>query len=552
MKIYLAQLNYNVGDFGFNTRKIVNEIKKAEKSGADLAVFSEMCICGYPAADYLFSEQFLNDTQKSIGIIREFTAKTAVIIGAPERVISKGQKKLYNAAWFIYKKQIQTIIRKKWLSDSGGLSEHRYFDSGKGAEIINFKGKKILLSIESLKNNAGTLSMMKREHANLFINIAAEKFSYLTPGAGTGLLRKTAGETGIPAIRCRATGAQAGHILSGGSAVADKNGELRLTFNLFREQTGVIKIKNNGTCTSDSKATKTKDFLSHVATDELQPGDGISVIRKALVSAIRDYFRKAGLKQAIVGNSGGIDSAVTIALASEALGHKNVFTLLMPSQYSSSGSISDGEQLCKNLGIGYHIIPIKELFESFLKTLDPLFGNKPADITEENIQARIRGNLLMAAANKFGYVLLNTSNKSELAVGYGTLYGDLAGGLSVLGDCFKLQIYELAKNINRKKEIIPVNILEKAPSAELSPGQKDSQSLPPYDILDRILFQYIELHKDADELIKMGFDSGTVKRIMSMVNKNEFKRHQFCPIISITDTTYGTGRQMPVISSYQG
>jgi NAD+ synthase (glutamine-hydrolysing) len=265
---------------------------------------------------------------------------------------------------------------------------------------------------------------------------------------------------------------------------------------------------------------------------------------------VRDYFNKMGFKKAILGSSGGIDSAVTLAIACEALGKENVFAVLMPSPYSTSHSVDDAVQLSKNLGNPYEIIPIKEVYESFLHTLKPLFKDMPFSLAEENIQSRSRGNILMAIANKLGYVLLNTSNKSELATGYGTLYGDMAGGLGVLGDCYKLQVYALANYINLENEIIPKNIIEKAPSAELRPDQKDSDSLPDYEVLDQILYQYIEKRADPSVIKSLGFDATLVDRTLKMVNTNEYKRNQFCPIIRISPKAFGVGRRMPIVGKY--
>jgi len=273
-------------------------------------------------------------------------------------------------------------------------------------------------------------------------------------------------------------------------------------------------------------------------------------VYKALVLGVKDYFNKMGFKKAILGSSGGIDSAVTLAIACEALGKDNVYAILMPSPYSTLHSVADAEQLSKNLGNPYDIIPIKEVYESFLSTLKPIFKDLPFSLAEENIQSRSRGNILMAIANKLGYVLLNTSNKSELATGYGTLYGDMAGGLGVLGDCYKLQVYELANYINASQEIIPTNIIEKAPSAELRPDQKDSDSLPDYAVLDQILYQYIEKRADPASIKALGFEAALVDKTLKMVNTNEYKRNQFCPIIRISPKAFGVGRRMPIVGKY--
>jgi NAD+ synthase (glutamine-hydrolysing) len=278
----------------------------------------------------------------------------------------------------------------------------------------------------------------------------------------------------------------------------------------------------------------------------------IAQIHQALILGVRDYFAKMGFKKAILGSSGGIDSAVTLALACEALGAENVRAILMPSPYSTPHSVDDAVQLSKNLGNPYDIVPIRDIYESFLGTLKPIFGDLPFSIAEENIQSRTRGNLLMAIANKFGYILLNTSNKSELATGYGTLYGDMAGGLSVLGDVYKMQVFALARYLNRDREIIPENIIVKPPSAELRPNQKDSDSLPEYPVLDKVLYQYIERRQGPKEIIAMGIDEALVRRVLKLVNTNEYKRNQFCPIIRVSAKAFGVGRRVPIVGKYLG
>ncbi|MES1159840.1 MAG: NAD(+) synthase, partial [Bacteroidota bacterium] len=308
-------------------------------------------------------------------------------------------------------------------------------------------------------------------------------------------------------------------------------GETRPT--LFDEEMRVSKLKD---------PNKVIEYL----VDE----ENIREIYQALLLGVRDYFSKMGFTKAILGSSGGIDSAVTLALAVEALGKENVRAILLPSPYSTSHSVSDAEQLSRTLGNPYDIIPIREVYESLLHTLEPVFKGLPFGLAEENLQSRTRGNILMAIANKFGYILLNTSNKSELSTGYGTLYGDMAGGLSVLGDVYKLQVYALARYINRNGEIIPVNILEKAPSAELRPDQKDSDSLPEYDLLDKILYQYIEKRQGPREIIAMGLDEALVKRVLRLVNNNEYKRNQFCPIIRVSCKAFGVGRRVPIVGKY--
>jgi len=361
-------------------------------------------------------------------------------------------------------------------------------------------------------------------------------------------------------LYCNTIGSQTEIVFDGGSLVYDINGDKVKEMKYFEEDYDVFDLeslcKKSGSSKTpsfggDAYFYSAMDVGQGVNTLEyLADKKNIEEIYHAIILGIKDYFRKMGFSKAILGSSGGIDSAVTQALAAAALGKENVRAILMPSQYSSSHSVSDAEQLSKNLGTPYDIIPIKNIYESFLAELKPVFKDLPFGIAEENIQSRTRGNLLMALANKFGYILLNTSNKSELATGYGTLYGDMAGGLGVLGDLYKTQIYALAKFIKTKNDVIPANIITKAPSAELKPNQKDSDSLPDYDILDRILYQYIELRQGPNEIIKKGYNAALVARVLKLVNTNEYKRNQFCPIIRVSCKAFGVGRRLPIVGKY--
>ena len=361
----------------------------------------------------------------------------------------------------------------------------------------------------------------------------------------------------LPMLYCNTVGSQTEVVFDGGSLAYDINGNKVKEMKYFEEDFQLFDLAE----LSVADATKVrphakvyfsaKDVGDGVNTlDYLADEKNIDEIYHALILGIRDYFRKMGFSKAILGSSGGIDSAVTLALAVAALGKENVRAILMPSQFSSSHSVSDAEQLSINLGNPYDIVPIKNIYESFLAELKPVFKDAPFGLAEENIQARTRGNLLMAIANKFGYILLNTSNKSELATGYGTLYGDMAGGLAVLGDTYKTQVYALAKYINKHKEIIPAHIITKAPSAELRPNQKDSDSLPEYDTLDRVLYEYIEMRKGPKEIIAKGYDAALVTRILKLVNTNEYKRNQFCPIIRVSCKAFGVGRRVPIVGKY--
>jgi NAD+ synthase (glutamine-hydrolysing) len=376
----------------------------------------------------------------------------------------------------------------------------------------------------------------------------------------------------LPIFYCNAVGSQTEIVFDGGSLVYDANGNIIKEMKYFEEDFAVIEMADDRWSMAgiesklpleaaidhrpstialfDKEMRVSKQNDPSQIINYLTAENNIRQIHDALILGIKDYFSKMSFTKAILGSSGGIDSAVTLALACEALGKENVRAILMPSQYSTSHSVSDAETLSKNLGNKYDIIPIKNIYDSFLGSLKPVFKDLPFSLAEENIQSRTRGNLLMAIANKFGYILLNTSNKSELATGYGTLYGDMAGGLSVLGDVYKMQVYALAKYLNRNGEIIPQHIIDKAPSAELRPDQKDSDSLPEYDVLDKVLYQYIEKRQGPEEIIDLGIDEKLVKRILKMVNANEYKRNQFCPIIRVSCKAFGVGRRVPIVGKY--
>ncbi|MFY7899910.1 MAG: NAD(+) synthase, partial [Chitinophagaceae bacterium] len=354
----------------------------------------------------------------------------------------------------------------------------------------------------------------------------------------------------IPMFYCNAVGSQTEIVFDGGSLIFDKHANLIKSFPLFAEHIDAVELNDDGSMLAPilepNNLIPNQEFNPPTLDENLN----IHQIYQALVFGIKDYFTKMGFTKAILGSSGGIDSAVVLALACNALGSENVRAILMPSPYSTEHSVNDAVALSKNLNNPYDIIRINHIYEQFLATLAPVFNNSPFSLAEENIQSRTRGNLLMALANKFGYVLLNTSNKSELSTGYGTLYGDMAGGLGVLGDCYKLQVYALAKYINRNSEIIPKNIIDKAPSAELRPNQKDSDSLPDYSILDKILYQYIERRLGPSEIKAQGFDENLVDKTLKMVNNNEYKRNQFCPIIRISPKAFGVGRRVPIVGKY--
>jgi len=566
MKIALVQQNYHIGNFESNSHKIIEGIKLAKQQGADLVVFSELCVCGYAPGDFLEFKDFINKSYEAIDKIKEHADSIGVLIGAPARNPQKEGKDLFNAVFLLHEKEIKGEIHKTLLPNYDVFDEYRYFEPAFDWKVLEFKGKKLAVTIcEDIWNMGDNplyritpMEKLMPYHPDVMINLSASPYNYAQDVVRNSIIKAHTIKYKLPMLYCNAIGSQTEIVFDGGSLVYDINGNKIKEMKYFEEDFQVFNLELlsiNDSSANHSLQEKYFYSAKEVGTGEdtlayLTNEKNIDEIYHALVLGIRDYFKKLGFGKAVLGASGGIDSAVTQALAIEALGKENVKAVLMPSQFSSSHSVSDAEQLSKNLGNEYEKISIENIFESFITDLKPVYKNLPFGLAEENIQARVRGNLLMAIANKFGYILLNTSNKSELATGYGTLYGDMAGGLSVLGDVYKMQVYALAKYINRKSEIIPENILTKAPSAELRPNQKDSDSLPEYPVLDKVLYEYIELRKGPKEIKEQGFDSVLVDRILKMVNTNEYKRKQFCPILRISCKAFGVGRRMPVVGKY--
>ena len=558
MKICIAQQNYHIGNFEQNTHKILCAIEEAKKQGADLILFSEMSVCGYPARDFVEFNDFIVKCYESIDAIKAAADTIGVLIGSPARNPNIKGKDLYNAAFFLYEKKIVAEIHKTLLPTYDVFDENRYFEPSDDWKVILFKGKKLAITIcEDIWNLGDNplyricpMDKMMEQSPDILLNLSASPFDYTHDEDRKATIKANVSKYKIPLFYCNAVGSQTEIVFDGGSFAFDKMANLCGALPMFESAMEIFECTEDGMINAPIIEAAARVPNKELNPLTLEPALNIDQVYKALVLGVRDYFTKMGFKKAILGSSGGIDSAVTLAIACEALGKENVHAILMPSPYSTDHSINDAVQLSKNLNNTYDIIPIKEVYESFLSILKPLFKDLPFSLAEENIQSRSRGNLLMALANKFGYVLLNTSNKSELATGYGTLYGDMAGGLGVLGDCYKMQVYELAKYINRSKEIIPVHIIAKDPSAELRPDQKDSDSLPAYEILDQILFQYIEKRADPASIKALGFDSALVDKTLKMVNTNEYKRNQFCPIIRISPKAFGVGRRVPIVAKY--
>jgi NAD+ synthase (glutamine-hydrolysing) len=552
MKIAIAQLNYYIGDFEGNLARITGAIGRASEEGADLVVFSELSICGYPPLDLLEREDFISRCIRYVKLLaKSIDPGIGVLVGGPEFNREKEGKLLYNSVFFLHGGTIRQVFRKSLLPTYDIFDEYRYFEPNREFNILEFKGKRLAVtSCEDLWDEqpfdsefsrsrlytTHPVEELMRYNPHGIINLAASPFSHQKLAVKQSIFTGKAASHGLPLVYCNQVGAQTELIFEGGSLAINARGEVVRRLDFFREDFALID-------------------LEELTLHQADPSEGaiperIRMVHDALVCGIRDYFGKLGFSSATLGLSGGIDSAVTLALAAKALGPDHLHVLMLPSQYSSGHSVDDSVQLSKNLGVRYDILPIETLFNQFREVLRPVFGDLPEDIAEENIQARIRGVLLMALSNKFGYILLNTSNKSETAVGYGTLYGDMSGGLSVLGDVYKTDVYNLARYVNRRGEVIPGQIITKPPSAELRPDQKDTDSLPPYAVLDQILEAYIEKQQSPEKMALKGFEKELVKRIISLVDQNEYKRYQTPPILRISSKAFGVGRRLPLVARY--
>ena len=536
LKIGLAQLNFHVGNFTSNYNKILDAINTAINQGIDLIVFPELAVCGYPAWDFLEFKEFVDDCESIINNLIPLSTKIGIIIGSPTRNPNLEGKNLHNSAIFMSEGKVNNLIHKHLLPTYDVFDEYRYFEPANLTQCVEFKGIKIALTIcEDLWNldddplyTTNPMDLLIKENPEIAINLAASPFSFTHPEDRLKVLKRNAHKYQIPFYYVNHVGAQTELIFDGGSCLIYPDGQIK-GLSYFSE--GVFSPEN------ENKA--------------LEMPSKYDFIYQALILGIQDYFKKLGFSKAILGLSGGIDSAVVYVLLVKALGADNVFAIEMPSPYTSSISNTLAQELVNNCSGKESMIEIKSIMESIEKSLENLFYGLPKGLTEENIQSRIRGLLLMAISNKFGNILVNTSNKSEMAVGYSTLYGDSNGAFSVLGDLYKTEVYELAQYLNQKFDgLIPELIITRPPSAELRPDQKDSDSLPEYDILDKLLYNYIELKKGPLELESMGFEKSIIDRILSLVNKSEFKRFQAPPILRVSNKAFGVGRRLPIVAKY--
>ncbi|MCK4947203.1 MAG: NAD+ synthase [Candidatus Aureabacteria bacterium] len=545
MRITIAQLNPTVGDIKGNIKKARQAITISKTKNPDLIVFPELYLTGYPPRDLLDSKWFLeqvNQAEKKLIQISRKNPGMGILIGTVLPANNKKGKKLHNAAILFYKGKIISKTYKTLLPSYDVFDETRYFQHGKEIKPVKFKGNKIGITICEDAWNIHTPLLKERYHIDpvkllaakgidLLINISASPFHIGKESLRRKLFTNHAKKYKIPVVFVNQIGGNDELVFDGRSMFFDKRGNLNTILPSFEE-----KIKTVDTASNES--------INYT------PQKKIESLYNALVLGLKDYTHKCGFKKVILGLSGGIDSAVTCCIAKDALGKENVIGITMPSRYSSMGSIEDSKKLSKTLGIKFETIPIKNLFSTYLRSLKKQFAGRKSNIAEENIQARIRGNILMALSNKFGYMVLSTGNKSEAAVGYCTLYGDMSGGLSVLSDVPKTLVYKLADYINKDKIIIPEKTITKVPSAELRPNQKDQDTLPPYEILDKIIELYIDRHLSIKEISSKRIPLKTVKWVVNAINKSEYKRRQSAPGLKVTSKAFGTGRRMPIAAKY--
>ncbi len=545
MKLALAQINPTVGDFSGNIRKILEFSRKAQDHGAQLVIFPELAVCGYPPADLLEKPSFLACAQEALAEIARATegCELSILCGCPTPAPAGSGKRVMNSAVLLRAGRVEFIQSKMLLPYYDVFDEQRYFAPAQSQKIYEAAGERIAITIcEDAWNDKNfwpdrlypidPVEKLMEQGASLLVNISASPFSRGKRETRRRMLAAIATRHRVPMVMVNQVGGNDSLVFDGSSLVIAPDGTCIAQAKSFAEDLVIVDLPSS----------------QRIALEISEQEDDAGVYQ-ALVLGTRDYVRKCGFSKAIVGLSGGIDSALVAAVAAEALGPENVFGVGMPSEYSSRGSLEDAERLAGNLGIRWHVVPIRELFDANLEAVRPLLGKYPADITEENLQSRIRGTLLMALSNKLSALVLTTGNKSEMSTGYCTLYGDMVGALAVIGDVYKTGVYRLARYVNREREIIPANTIAKPPSAELRPGQQDTDSLPPYDLLDPVLEAYIERHQTAEEIVAHfsgGLEIEPVRKILRMVERSEYKRQQAAPVLKVTQKAFGFGRRFPI------
>jgi len=534
-RIALAQINAVVGDIAGNADRVVDAVRAAAAQGADLVLLPELALTGYPPEDLLAKDHFVDDNLEALGRVAAACRGTSALVG----FVDRDGEALHNAAALCREGRVESVYRKRRLPNYGVFDEERYFEPGGRALSAPLAGATVACTIcedvwvPELAAEAAGLG------ARLLLNISASPFHAGKGAQREAMLAKRAADNGVWLAYCNLVGGQDELVFDGRSVVIGHDGAVVARALAFEEDLLVVDVPDDGAAAA-----------SPGRVEPLLAGE--EEIGRALVLGLRDYVRKNGFSDVVLGLSGGIDSALTAWLAAEALGPQHVHGVMMPSRYSSPGSVADAEALCAGIGIECRTLPIEEPFAALLSTLAPSLAGRQPDITEENLQARVRGTLLMALSNKFGWIVLATGNKSELSVGYSTLYGDMVGGFAPIKDLSKTRVYALARWVNREREVIPAASITKPPSAELRPGQQDTDSLPPYDVLDPVLEAYVEDDLSVEQIVAHGFDRALVERVARMVDGAEYKRRQGPTGIRVTPKAFGKDRRMPITNRYRG
>ncbi len=543
MRILVAQLNFVIGDLVGNTQKIIETLDRARVKEVDIVLFPELAICGYPPEDFLLHPSFVDAIEVYLEEIIRASSRLFVVVGVVRKNLGSGEKTLFNSAAIIQDGKLLGFQDKWLLPTYDVFDERRYFEPGSKAAVWDYKGKKIgVIICEDIWQHAGyveytkysrdPVAALQQFQPDLLLNLSASPYQYQKPDTRVKVCAMAAQTLDCPVVLCCQVGGNDELIFDGYSVCVDRRGELRELGKGFEEDEFIF----------DSSAEPISCPYHY---------NPIKDLYAALVLGVRDYFHKSGFKKGCLGLSGGIDSALVACIATEALGRENVLGIAMPSRYSSISSITDARTLASNLGIQFQEVSIETPFISFLDLLNPYFEGKGLDVTEENLQARLRGMILMAFSNKFGHVVLSTGNKSEMAMGYCTLYGDMCGGLSVIADVLKTQVYELARYVNRDKEIIPLSSMEKAPSAELRPNQKDTDSLPEYEVVDKVLKSYVEGYLSPEKIAeKHDLAIEVVLDLVRRIHRAEYKRRQAAPAIRVSKKAFRVGRKYPIVQGW--
>lgn len=556
IRIGLAQINTTVGDIQGNVAKIIRVIAEARDKGVDIIAFPEMAVCGYPPEDLLYKSHFIDQNKKAVKVLEKYSKDIVVIVGY---VDTDAQKNRYNAAAVLNKGKISGVYRKESLPNYGVFDEKRYFCSGGHNPLFRLGNMRFAVNIcEDIWDDNGPHRWQADAHVDMMINISSSPYDFGKGDARRRLFSRRAKQAKAFFCYANLVGGQDEIVFDGASCVFDPKGRRAACADLFEEDLLVFDMDEPG---SKKRQLKQEILLERPLRQQVfvlekrkeKFLEKTACIYQALVLGTRDYIQKNGFNKAVIGLSGGVDSALVAQIAVDALGKDRVVGVTMPSQYTSEGTHADARLLAENLGIDFMEVPIKPIFDTYLESLKDCFHGQARDITEENIQARIRGNVLMALSNKYGWIVLTTGNKSEMAVGYCTLYGDMSGGFAVIKDVYKTTVYDLARYCNNKagQAVIPQSIIDRAPSAELRENQKDQDSLPPYDVLDQILIAYIEKQRSFKEIVEKVSDEDLVKKVLLLVDKSEYKRRQAPPGVKITSRAFGKDWRLPITNRYK-